>query len=90
MMNLAFALRCKRTTRRLQRYLDMDPVANLSETDIAKVRSHIAECERCCKSVADHKKIRTTLRLLGESHALDELSISRLKAALDQIDPGQK
>ncbi len=87
MMNIAFALRCKWATRRLQRYLDMDPAAPLSESEVARVRAHIADCEKCSMSVAHYKQINSALRWLGESKVPDEASLNRLKSALDEIAP---
>ena len=87
MMNMAFALRCKWATRRLQRYLDMDPAAPLSESEVSRVRAHIADCEKCSTSVADYKQINSALRRLGASKVPDEMSLLRLKSAIDQIAP---
>ncbi len=85
MMNLAFALRCKWTARRLQQYIDMDPAAELSAKEIAQVRNHLAECEKCSVSVADYKKISKTLRWFGDNNSPDETTINRLKLKLNQI-----
>jgi hypothetical protein len=87
MMNMVLAMRCKWTGRRLQRYIDMDPAAKLTEGEIARVRAHLAECEKCSTSVSDFKKIGSALRWLGESKAPDDSSLDRLKTRLDQIAP---
>ena len=87
MMNMAFALRCKWATRRLQRYLDMDPAASLSESEEARVRAHIADCEKCSTSVADYNQINSALRRLGVSQVPDEMSLLRLKSVIDEIAP---
>jgi anti-sigma factor RsiW len=87
MMNIVFAMRCKWTNRRLQRYIDMDPAAKLSEDEITRVRAHIAECERCTSSVEDYTKMKSALHWLGDLKAPDEDSLSRLRSKIDQIAP---
>jgi len=87
MMNPLFAMRCKLTTRRLQRYLDMDPDALLSEKELAQVRSHLVECERCTKSVDDYRRMNSALRRFGDAQQPDDLSVARLKAVLGDLNP---
>jgi anti-sigma factor RsiW len=87
MMNVVFAMRCTWTGRRLQRYIDMDPAATLSDGEITRVRAHLANCEKCSTSVADFKKIGSAMRWLGESKAPDDSSLDRLRSRLDQIAP---
>ena len=87
MMNMVSAMRCRWTGRRLQRYIDMDPAAELSEGEIARVRAHLAECERCTSSVADYTKMKSALHWLGDLKTPDEGSLSRLRSKIDQIAP---
>lgn len=82
---IAFAMRCKWTTRRLQRYIDMDPAATLSAQDIIRVRAHLAECEKCSTSVDDYKRMNIALRWVGKNTAPDESSLERLREKLRQI-----
>ncbi len=85
MSRIAFAMRCKWTTRRLQRYLDMDPAAHLSPQEISRVRAHLMECEKCSASVDDYKRMNTALRWLGKNTVPEDASLERLKERLNQI-----
>ncbi len=85
MSSITFAIRCKWTTRHLQRYIDMDPAANLSAQDITRVRAHLAECEKCRTSVDDYKRMNAALRWIGKNTVPEEASLKRLKEKLNQI-----
>lgn len=82
MMNLAVAVRCKINSRRLSRYIDRDPAAPLSESEILKVQLHLVECEKCAVAVRDLTNMKYAMRWLGSSQMPDESSIERLKQSL--------
>lgn len=82
MMNLMMAMRCRITSRRLSRYIDRDPAAPLSASEILKVKSHLDECEKCTAAVRDLSNIKSTMRRLGSAQMPDESSIERLKQSL--------
>lgn len=82
MMNLAVAVRCKINSHRLSRYIDRDPSAPLTEAEILKVQSHLAECEKCSAAVRDLTNMKSIMRWLGSSQLPDESSIERLKKSL--------
>ena len=82
MMNLVVAVRCKINSRRLSRYIDRDPSARLTESEILKVQSHLAECEKCSAAVRDLTNMKSTMRWLGPFLLPDESSIERLKKSL--------
>lgn len=63
----------------------MDPAAKLSETEITRVRAHLAECERCSANVADFTKMKSALHSLGDFKVPDEDSLNRLRSKIDQI-----
>ena len=90
MMNLVVALRCKINSRRLSRYIDRDPDAPLNESEIRKVKAHIAECEKCTAVVTDFTNMKSAMRWLGANQPPDESGIERLKHALDlkSAEPG--
>lgn len=85
MMNIMQALRCKRTARRLSKYVDMDPSALLSDREIAQVRKHLAECDKCTSNVEDLNRIKANLQRMGASRIQDESSLTRLKTVLDEL-----
>ncbi len=83
MMNLAVAMRCKVTSRRLSRYIDRDASAPLSESEIVKVKAHLAECEKCTANVQDFTNMKSAMRWLSSSQLPDESAIERLKESLN-------
>ena len=82
MMNLVVAMHCKLNSRRLSRYIDRDSSAPLTDSEILKVESHLAECDKCTAAFQDMTKMKSTMRWLGSSQILDESSIKRLKQSL--------
>lgn len=84
-MNLMQAIRCRRTAKRLSRYIDMDPASQLSDEEIHQIRAHLAECEKCTLAEKDLIKIKNSLRWIGSSQSLDESSLTRLKVTLDDL-----
>ena len=82
MMNLMIAIRCKIIARRLSRYIDRDASAPLTDSEILKVREHLAECEKCTAVILELTSMKSTLRWLGSSQLPDESGIERIKQSL--------
>lgn len=82
MMNLMVAIHCKINSRRLSRYIDRDLFAPLSDSEILKVREHLAECEKCTAAILELTSMKSTLRWLGSSKLPDESGIERIKQSL--------
>ena len=82
MMDLMTAIRCKINSRRLTRFIDRDFSAPLTESEILKVREHLAVCEKCTAAILELSSMKSTLRWLGSSQLPDESSIERIKQSL--------
>lgn len=83
---------CRRTAKNLQRFLDRDPAAPLSDDDRRRVEAHLAECEKCRTLSAEYQALHASLRDLGSAMAPDDAAVDRVKAALDralQAESGQ-
>ena len=84
MMNLAIALRCKINSHRLSRYIDRDPAAPLNESEIRKIKAHLAECEKCTAVINDFATMKSAMRWLGANQPPDEPGIERLRQSLEK------
>jgi anti-sigma factor RsiW len=84
MMNLMIAIHCKVNSWRLSRYIDRDSSAPLSDSEILKVKEHLAECEKCTAAVLELTSMKSTLRWVGSSQLPDESSIERIKQSLNR------
>ena len=84
MMNLAVAIRCKINSHRLSRYIDRDPAAPLNESEIQKIKAHLAECEKCTAVIKDFTTVKSAMRWLGANQPPDEPGIERLRQSLEK------
>ncbi|MBI1352353.1 MAG: zf-HC2 domain-containing protein [Actinomycetales bacterium] len=83
---------CRRTARNLQRFLDRDPSAPLSEDDRRRVEAHLKECEKCRTLSEEFQALHSSLSDLGSTLAPSDEAVDRVKAALDralQAETGQ-
>ncbi len=78
-------MRCRWSARRIQRYLDADPVAPLTPGEVATLEEHLAECERCSAVVAQHRGLRRALVRLADRPDVDPDAIERVRTFLDTI-----
>ena len=82
-------LSCHFTARRLQRYLDADPAAPLTEAEIHRLEAHLAECERCTGAFADFRALRGTLHSVARHIGPRPESVERMRRLLDDLVEGQ-
>lgn len=76
---------CRWSARRIQRYLDADPVAHLTPGEVARIEAHLAICEKCTQTAAEHRALHTALARLWGEDGLDPASTGRLRAFLADI-----
>jgi anti-sigma factor RsiW len=79
-------LACGLTRRRLDRYLDGDPVGHLSLETRRAVARHLDECASCAELARQLRLLTKALRLLGASTGPDPMSLARLNALLVSIE----
>jgi anti-sigma factor RsiW len=75
-------LACRLTRRRLDRYLDSDPVGDLSLETRRTVARHLDDCSSCAELARQHRLLTHALRLFGTKTGPDPMSIARLNALL--------
>jgi len=76
---------CWWASRRLDRYLDGDPSAALSHTDVRRVERHAATCRRCAADLAERRRLREALHGLDARRITDPTSLERLDAMAAQL-----
>jgi len=75
---------CRRTARSLQRFLDRDPAAPLSEVDLERVEIHLAECKKCTALSEECQALHQALQHLGEAMQPGPDSVDRVRLALER------
>lgn len=75
---------CRRTAKNLQRFLDRDPSAPLSDEDRRRVELHLAECEKCTALSEEYQVLHQSLQHLGASMEPDPASVDRVRLALER------
>ncbi|MBI1352346.1 MAG: zf-HC2 domain-containing protein [Actinomycetales bacterium] len=73
-------LRCHWASRRLQRYLDADPTAALSDAEVTRLQSHLAECRICQESASEYRSLARLLSRLRPLTAPDPDTVARVRA----------
>lgn len=84
MTSISQMLECRRTARNLQRFLDGDPAAPLSEEDRRRVELHLAECAKCRSLSDEFQALHASLRALGEAAGPSDAAVDRVRAAVDR------
>lgn len=78
-------LTCHWSARRIGRYLDNDPSAPLSPSEVKRLEGHLAICERCSGLTEEQRALHRALARWSLQRLPDELALARLHATLDQI-----
>ena len=71
---------CRWSARRIQRYLDADPVAPLSPRDAQRLQAHLATCAKCTAAAQEYRGIRRVLAAWSTRSAPDPEAVTRLRA----------
>jgi len=73
---------CRRTARRLMRFLDRDPAAPLTDQERERVRIHLDECRKCAAVAEEYRTLHRELRGLGDRVDVPAESLERIKDAV--------
>ncbi len=76
---------CWWAARRLDRYLDADPAAVLSDSDVRRLERHASTCRRCAADLAERREVREKLRRHRDRSAPDVSALRRLDALADHL-----
>lgn len=77
-------LECHRTARLLQRFLDRDPSAPLSDDDRIRVQAHLDECEKCAGLSQEYQALHQSLQRLGAAIGPEPEAIERVRQAVER------
>ncbi|MEG9225517.1 zf-HC2 domain-containing protein [Aeromicrobium sp. Sec7.5] len=80
---------CHWTARRIHRYLDADPAAPLTPSEISRLEEHVATCERCSEVLRQHRLLSRALAGWSGHHVVDRASTDRLRSVLDDLVEGR-
>ncbi len=83
-MSLRQVVACHRNRRRLQRFLDRDPAAPLSSTEMVEVEHHLSQCERCTGLAEEYRALHWSLQTWGSVLGPDDEAVRRVREALDR------
>ncbi len=83
-MSIPRMLECRRTRRRLQRFLDRDPSAPLTTAEVTQVEEHLRGCERCTGLAEEYRALHRSLEHLGATLEPDDEAVRRVRLALDR------
>lgn len=89
-MNMLEAIRCKRTSRKLSSYLDLENGAHLSNTEILAIKTHLSQCEKCTEKLSQLSKMRGALGALGKSMKSDKEQLEGIKLKINELLEGME
>jgi len=84
MTSIGQLMECRRTARNLQRFLDRDPSAPLSDEDRRRVEVHLAECEKCAALSEEYQVLHRSLEVLGATMEPEPEAVDRVRLALQK------
>ncbi len=85
MMSVTSMWTCHWARKRIQRYLDADPSALLTQTEVRRLETHLATCDRCTALAEEHRGLRHALSAWSARRTPDPAAVARLRLAAEQI-----
>lgn len=76
---------CHWARRRIQRYLDADPSARLTASEIRRLETHLATCARCSALTEEYRGLGRVLAIWSADHGPDPAAVARLRASAEQL-----
>jgi predicted anti-sigma-YlaC factor YlaD len=76
---------CHWSARRIGRYLDNDPTAPLTPSEVKRLEEHLAVCEKCSSVTEEHRALHRALSRWSQQRLPDDAALARLHATLDKI-----
>lgn len=87
-MSVAQMFECRHTARLLQKFLDRDPSAPLSDRDRDRVQAHLDVCEKCTGLSREYQELHQSLQQLGQATGPPQEAIDRVKQAVERAIAG--
>ena len=63
---------CHWSARRIERYLDNDPSAPLTLSEVRRLEEHLAVCEECARVTPEQRALSRALCLWSQRRLVDE------------------
>lgn len=76
---------CHWSARRIGRYLDNDPAAPLTASEVKRLEDHLAICELCRGVTEEHRALHRALSRWSHTRLPDDDALARLHATLDRV-----
>lgn len=76
---------CRWARRSVHRYLDADPSAPLSAQEIARLKEHLAICDRCAAMAEDYRWLCRALGAWSRRRAPDPALVERVHAMVHDL-----
>ncbi len=83
--HLRRAVTCHWSARRIGRYLDNDPAAPLTPSEVQRLEEHLAICKKCADVTAEQRALSRALARWSQQRLPDETSMARIHDSLDRI-----
>lgn len=80
---------CWWSGRRIQRYIDADPAAELTAEEIQRLEAHLVRCERCTAVVNESRGLKSTLARLADRRSPDPARVARLCLQARRMSHGE-
>ncbi len=81
---------CHWSARRIQRYLDSDPVAPLAPGEVARLEEHVATCEKCSAVLHENRTLISALARWSARRPVDPAAVERVRGFLDELTDGRR
>lgn len=79
---------CRWSAHRIQRYIDADPAAPLTDDELHRLETHLGVCERCTAIVNESRGVKSALVRLADRRTPDPARIARLKVQAHRLSHG--
>ena len=76
---------CHWSARRIGRYVDNDPAAPLTPSEVKRLEDHLAVCEKCSGVTEEHHALHRALSRWSQQRLPDKAALARMHDTLDRI-----
>ena len=80
---------CWWSGKRLERYLDRDDAARLTDAEITRLEHHLSVCSKCATSAENLLRLKATLARLPERPGVDPAAVARLESVAARLRSGE-
>ena len=87
-MNLLFAMRCMRISRKLSVYLDLENGSQLTSRELESISHHLSECQKCTRTLKELASMKGALGSLRKGFAHDTKQLESIKEKLSALLEG--